>query len=163
MESLAAMSRCRLPFASTLMQPASSNVRRSLRRPSKLVVRASKGQESAQAADVAQAVDVAEKTQQLNKYSARITQPKSQGASQAMLYGVGLTEEDMNKPQVTERRERLVGVLPEYIALHNGSVVARRWQGCVVHGSDNECTIKTMAWKNAATNEAAENPYPRCM
>jgi dihydroxy-acid dehydratase len=29
-----------------------------------------------------------------------VTQPKSQGASQAMLYGVGLTEEDMNKPQV---------------------------------------------------------------
>jgi len=36
----------------------------------------------------------------LNKYSSRITQPKSQGASQAMLYGTGLTEEDMNKPQV---------------------------------------------------------------
>jgi dihydroxy-acid dehydratase len=38
--------------------------------------------------------------QQLNKYSARITQPKSQGASQAMLYGTGLTKEDMDKPQV---------------------------------------------------------------
>ncbi|GMV97993.1 MAG: dihydroxy-acid dehydratase [Phycisphaerae bacterium] len=37
---------------------------------------------------------------QLNKYSSRITQPKSQGASQAMLYGTGLTPEDMNKPQV---------------------------------------------------------------
>lgn len=36
----------------------------------------------------------------LNKYSSRITQPKSQGASQAMLYGTGLTEEDMQKPQV---------------------------------------------------------------
>jgi dihydroxy-acid dehydratase len=36
----------------------------------------------------------------LNKYSSRITQPKSQGASQAMLYGTGLTEADMNKPQV---------------------------------------------------------------
>lgn len=36
----------------------------------------------------------------LNKYSARITQPRSQGASQAMLYGTGLTEEDMQKPQV---------------------------------------------------------------
>ncbi|MCC6340827.1 MAG: dihydroxy-acid dehydratase [Bryobacterales bacterium] len=38
--------------------------------------------------------------QSLNKYSSRITQPKSQGASQAMLYATGLTEEDMNKPQV---------------------------------------------------------------
>ena len=36
----------------------------------------------------------------LNKYSARITQRKSQVASQAMLYGTGLTEEDMDKAQV---------------------------------------------------------------
>ncbi|MEN8780162.1 MAG: dihydroxy-acid dehydratase [Desulfobacterales bacterium] len=36
----------------------------------------------------------------LNKYSQRITQPRSQGASQAMLYGVGLTDEDMGKGQV---------------------------------------------------------------
>lgn len=37
---------------------------------------------------------------QLNRYSSRITQPPSQGASQAMLYGAGLTDEDMNKAQV---------------------------------------------------------------
>src|ERR671916_898798 len=36
----------------------------------------------------------------LNKYSSRITQPKSQGASQAMLYATGLTEQDMDKAQV---------------------------------------------------------------
>lgn len=36
----------------------------------------------------------------LNKYSSRITQPKSQGASQAMLYGTGMTADDMNKAQV---------------------------------------------------------------
>lgn len=36
----------------------------------------------------------------LNKYSSVITQPKSQGASQAMLYATGMTESDMNKPQV---------------------------------------------------------------
>lgn len=36
----------------------------------------------------------------LNKYSGHITQPKSQGASQAMLYATGLTEADMGKPQV---------------------------------------------------------------
>ncbi|MBI3838627.1 MAG: dihydroxy-acid dehydratase [Planctomycetia bacterium] len=36
----------------------------------------------------------------LNKYSAHVTQPKSQGASQAMLYGTGLRQEDMHKPQV---------------------------------------------------------------
>ena len=36
----------------------------------------------------------------LNKYSSRITEPKSQGASQAMLYGIGLTDSDMTKAQV---------------------------------------------------------------
>ncbi len=36
----------------------------------------------------------------LNRYSSRITQPKSQGASQAMLHGVGLGSEDMDKAQV---------------------------------------------------------------
>jgi dihydroxy-acid dehydratase len=36
----------------------------------------------------------------MNKYSSRITQPKSQGASQAMLYATGLTDEDLGKPQV---------------------------------------------------------------
>ncbi|MBC8351156.1 MAG: dihydroxy-acid dehydratase [Planctomycetes bacterium] len=36
----------------------------------------------------------------LNKFSSRVTQPKSQGASQAMLYGTGMTREDMNKAQV---------------------------------------------------------------
>ena len=39
-------------------------------------------------------------TRQLNKYSSKITQPKSQGASQAMLYATGLTEDDMDKPQI---------------------------------------------------------------
>ncbi len=36
----------------------------------------------------------------LNKYSSHVTQPKSQGASQAMLYATGLTEQDMHKAQV---------------------------------------------------------------
>jgi len=39
-------------------------------------------------------------SQKLNKYSSRITQPKSQGASQAMLHGTGLTADDMDKAQV---------------------------------------------------------------
>ncbi|RAK72225.1 dihydroxy-acid dehydratase [Aspergillus fijiensis CBS 313.89] len=36
----------------------------------------------------------------LNRESSKITQPKSQGASQAMLYATGLTPDDMHKPQV---------------------------------------------------------------
>ena len=38
--------------------------------------------------------------EQLNKISSRLTQSKAQGASQAMLYGTGMTDEDMNKAQV---------------------------------------------------------------
>ncbi len=38
--------------------------------------------------------------QPLNRYSRHVTQPKVQGASQAMLYGTGMTPDDMNKPQV---------------------------------------------------------------
>ncbi len=36
----------------------------------------------------------------INRYSRNITEPKSQGASQAMLYGAGLTEADMHKAQI---------------------------------------------------------------
>lgn len=36
----------------------------------------------------------------INIVSERITQPRSQGASQAMLYGTGMTKDDMDKPQV---------------------------------------------------------------
>jgi len=39
-------------------------------------------------------------TEKLNRYSAHITQPRSQGASQAMLYGTGMTDADMDKPQI---------------------------------------------------------------
>lgn len=37
---------------------------------------------------------------QLNKYSAQLTQRRSQVGSQAILYGIGLTDADMNKAQV---------------------------------------------------------------
>ncbi len=36
----------------------------------------------------------------LNRYSSRVTQPKSQGASQAMLYATGLDENDLGKPLI---------------------------------------------------------------
>jgi dihydroxy-acid dehydratase len=36
----------------------------------------------------------------LNLYSSRITEPRSQGASQAMLLGTGLSVDDLKKPQV---------------------------------------------------------------
>ncbi|GJM31378.1 MAG: dihydroxy-acid dehydratase [Saprospiraceae bacterium] len=38
--------------------------------------------------------------EELNKYSKRITQDDTQPAAQAMLYGIGLTEDDMKKGQV---------------------------------------------------------------
>ena len=37
---------------------------------------------------------------ELNKYSKTITQDETQPAAQAMLYGIGLSEEDMSKAQV---------------------------------------------------------------
>ena len=42
----------------------------------------------------------ARRDEKLNRVSQAITQPKSQGASQAMLYATGLSEDDMNKAQV---------------------------------------------------------------
>jgi dihydroxy-acid dehydratase len=39
-------------------------------------------------------------TRKLNRYSSRITEPRSQGASQAMLYGTGLTDADMAKAEI---------------------------------------------------------------
>jgi dihydroxy-acid dehydratase len=36
----------------------------------------------------------------LNKFSGQITQPETQGSSQAMLYATGMSEADMQKPQV---------------------------------------------------------------
>src|SRR5678815_5556260 len=37
---------------------------------------------------------------ELNKYSKTITQDPTQPAAQAMLYGIGLTEDDLKKPQI---------------------------------------------------------------
>ena len=39
-------------------------------------------------------------SKQINKFSSRVTQPKSQGASQAMLYAAGLTQSDMQTAQI---------------------------------------------------------------
>lgn len=37
---------------------------------------------------------------ELNKYSKRLTQDETQPAAQAMLYGIGLTDADLDKPQI---------------------------------------------------------------
>jgi dihydroxy-acid dehydratase len=60
----------------------------------------------------------------LNRYSSRVTQPKSQGASQAMLYGAGLTREDMNKAEV--------------------GIVSNWWEGntCNMHLNDLAAKVK---------------------
>jgi len=50
--------------------------------------------------DVGSSSSSSSSTEGLNKFSSRITQPKSQGASQAMLYATGLSEDDLNKPQI---------------------------------------------------------------
>ena len=64
-------------------------------------------------------------SKQLNNYSKTITQDESQPASQAMLYAVGLTEEDMSKAQV--------------------GVVSTGWEGnpCNMHLNDLATQVKS--------------------
>ncbi len=64
----------------------------------------------------------------LNKVSSRITQPRSQGASQAMLYGAGLTHDDMGKAQV--------------------GIASIWWEGnpCNIHLNDLALKIKEGVW-----------------
>ena len=61
----------------------------------------------------------------INKYSSRVTQPKSQGASQAQLYGTGMSREDMDRAQV--------------------GVASVWWEGntCNMHLNDLAAEVKT--------------------
>ncbi|XP_061997067.1 dihydroxy-acid dehydratase, chloroplastic [Rosa rugosa] len=76
---------------STILLRPPPQPRRSRTTPHVFSIRA-----SAQSAPIAVAVD----EKKLNKYSSQITEPKSQGGSQAILHGVGLSEADMTKPQI---------------------------------------------------------------
>ncbi|MHB8534549.1 MAG: dihydroxy-acid dehydratase [Sulfuricaulis sp.] len=63
-------------------------------------------------------------SKKLNRYSSRVTEPKSQGASQAMLHGTGMTREDMGKAEV--------------------GIVANWWEGntCNMHLNDLAAQVK---------------------
>ncbi len=65
---------------------------------------------------------------ELNKYSKTITQDVTQPAAQAMLYGIGLTEEDLNKAQV--------------------GIVSMGYEGntCNMHLNDLAKDVKKGAW-----------------
>lgn len=67
---------------------------------------------------------------ELNKYSKTITQDPTQPAAQAMLYGIGLTEEDLKKAQV--------------------GVVSMGYDGntCNMHLNDLAKVVKTSVWDN---------------
>jgi dihydroxy-acid dehydratase len=67
---------------------------------------------------------------ELNKYSRTITQDVTQPAAQAMLYGIGLTDEDMKKPQV--------------------GVVSMGYDGntCNMHLNDLAKLVKQGVWDN---------------
>jgi dihydroxy-acid dehydratase len=67
---------------------------------------------------------------ELNKYSKTITQDTTQPAAQAMLYGIGLTDEDLKKPQV--------------------GIVSMGYDGntCNMHLNDLAKVIKTSVWDN---------------
>ncbi|MBG6061955.1 dihydroxy-acid dehydratase [Flavobacterium sp. CG_9.1] len=66
---------------------------------------------------------------ELNKYSKTITQDETQPAAQAMLYGIGLTEEDLKKAQV--------------------GIVSMGYEGnpCNMHLNGLASEIKTGVWK----------------
>ena len=68
---------------------------------------------------------------ELNKYSKVITQDETQPAAQAMLYGIGLTETDMNKPQI--------------------GIVSMGYDGntCNMHLNDLAKIVKESVWSNA--------------
>ena len=65
----------------------------------------------------------------LNKYSCRITQDETQPAAQAMLYGIGLTEKDLDKAQV--------------------GIVSTGWEGntCNMHLNGLAVDIKKSVWE----------------
>lgn len=67
---------------------------------------------------------------ELNKYSKTITQDDTQPAAQAMLYGIGLTDEDMNKAQV--------------------GIVSTGFEGntCNMHLNDLAKVVKKGVWDN---------------
>lgn len=66
----------------------------------------------------------------INKYSRTITQDATQPAAQAMLYGIGLTEDDMNKAQV--------------------GIVSMGWDGntCNMHLNELARIVKQSVWDN---------------
>jgi dihydroxy-acid dehydratase len=67
---------------------------------------------------------------ELNKYSKTITQDATQPAAQAMLYGIGLTEDDMSKAQV--------------------GIVSMGWDGntCNMHLNELAKIVKQSVWDN---------------
>ena len=67
----------------------------------------------------------------LNSWSRHVTQPKSQGASQAMLYATGLREEDMGKAQVQTCRQLITPFTSRWLQLT--SVAAKAGAAAVVY------------------------------
>ncbi|MEX0895192.1 MAG: dihydroxy-acid dehydratase [Balneolaceae bacterium] len=69
-------------------------------------------------------------SEKLNKFSSRLTQEQSQVGSRAMLYATGLSEEDMDKPQV--------------------GIASTGWDGnpCNMHLNDLAAHIKKSVWES---------------
>lgn len=69
-------------------------------------------------------------SEKINKFSARLTQEKSQVGSKAMLYATGLSEDDMEKPQI--------------------GIASTGWDGnpCNMHLNDLAAVVKKGVWSN---------------
>ncbi|HTN08268.1 dihydroxy-acid dehydratase [Agriterribacter sp.] len=75
-------------------------------------------------------MSITDKAMELNKYSKTITQDPTQPAAQAMLYGIGLTDDDLKKAQV--------------------GVASMGWDGntCNMHLNDLAKIVKQGVWDN---------------
>ena len=75
-------------------------------------------------------MSITDKNMELNKFSKTITQDPTQPAAQAMLYGIGLTDEDLKKAQV--------------------GVASMGWDGntCNMHLNDLAKIVKQGVWDN---------------
>lgn len=95
----------------------------------------------------------------LNKFSSKVTQPKSQGASQAMLYATGMVEGDMDKPQVTSPALLCLGPSVQYNLSAHIHVVMITWR---VHATSPNYHSPLALGSSSSSKSASINTHNAC-
>ena len=103
----------------------------------------------------------------LNKFSRTITQAKSQGGSQAMLYATGMTEGDMDKPQVRNGLNTIVRLYLLSLDAYNGSqsgdrFSSRRSAFLPFGGRATPATCICMTWQARSRKAATRLAWWAC-